>query len=95
MRTSSNHVAKQIHFKCNGRESWPLYYSYYILSIDDLKHLTAVRSVQHNKFAEENGLASFMMSAKNGDQVNQAFWKIASNLAGKLILSSVMCICIL
>ena len=63
-----------------------LYYSYYILSIDDLKHLTAVRSVQHNKFAEENGLASFMMSAKNGDQVNQAFWKIASNLAGKFIL---------
>jgi hypothetical protein len=49
---------------------------------DDLKHLTAVRAVQHNKFAEENGLASFLMSAKNGDQVNQAFWKVASSLAG-------------
>eukprot|EP01032_Pedospumella_encystans_P016463 gene16463-18786_t len=48
---------------------------------NDLKHLTAVRAVQHNKFAEENGLASFMMSAKNGDQVTQAFWKIASTLA--------------
>lgn len=52
------------------------------LLLDDLKHLTAVRAVQHNKFAEENGLASFMMSAKNGDQVNQAFWKVASTLAG-------------
>lgn len=50
---------------------------------DDLKHLTAVRAVQHNKFAEENGLASFMMSAKNGDQVTQAFWKVASTLAGE------------
>lgn len=52
------------------------------LHTDDLKHLTAVRAVQHNKFAEENGLASFLMSAKNGDQVNQAFWKVASTLAG-------------
>lgn len=49
---------------------------------NDLKHLTAVRFVQHNKFAEENGMASFLMSAKNGDQISQAFWKIASTLAG-------------
>jgi hypothetical protein len=28
-------------------------------------------------------MASFLMSAKNGDQVNKAFWKIASTLAGK------------
>jgi len=49
---------------------------------DDLKHLTAVRFVQHNKFAEENSMASFLMSAKSGDQVNQAFWKVACTLAG-------------
>lgn len=50
--------------------------------VDDLKHLTAVRSAQHTKFAEENGMSSFLMSAKNGDQVKQTFWKIAGNLAG-------------
>ena len=50
---------------------------------DDLKHLTAVRSVQHSKFAEENGMASFLMSAKNGDQVQHAFCKIASSIAGE------------
>jgi hypothetical protein len=48
-----------------------------------LKHLTAVRAVQHAKFAEENGMASFLMSAKNGDQVHNAFCKIASSIAGK------------
>ena len=41
-----------------------------------------MRFVQHSKFAEENGMASFLMSAKNGDQVNNAFWKISSSLAG-------------
>jgi hypothetical protein len=46
--------------------------------------MAAVRGVQHNKFAEENGMASFLMSAKNGDQVTQAFWKVASTLAGAL-----------
>mmetsp|Transcript_19918 Transcript_19918/g.33335 ORF Transcript_19918/g.33335 Transcript_19918/m.33335 type:complete len:235 (+) Transcript_19918:184-888(+) len=49
---------------------------------NDLRHIGAVRSSQHTKFAEENGMNSFLMSAKNGDQVNQAFWKIASSLAG-------------
>ncbi len=53
-----------------------------MLSTDDLKHLTAVRSAQHTKFAEENGMSSFLMSAKNGDQVKQTFWKISANLAG-------------
>jgi hypothetical protein len=41
-----------------------------------------VRVEQHNKFAEENEMASFLMSAKSGDQVRQAFWKIASTLSG-------------
>lgn len=31
---------------------------------------------------------SFLMSAKNGDQLNQAFWKISATLAGiKYLLS--------
>eukprot|EP01036_Dinobryon_divergens_P028583 gene28583-37548_t len=49
---------------------------------NDLKHLTAVRFVQHSKFAEENAMASFLMSAKSGDQVRQAFLKIVATLAG-------------
>lgn len=49
---------------------------------DDLKHIAVIRSAQHQTFAEENGMASFLMSAKNGDQVKQAFWKVASTLAG-------------
>ena len=53
-----------------------------ILRIDDLRHLTAVRLEQHNRFAEENEMSSFLMSAKSGDQVKQAFLKIASSLAG-------------
>ena len=48
----------------------------------DLRHLTAVRTEQHNAFAEENGFASFLMSAKNGDQVTSTFVKVASKLAG-------------
>jgi Ras-related protein Rab-28 len=48
----------------------------------DLRHITAVRQEQHNAFAEENGLNSFLMSAKNGDQVTATFMKVACNLAG-------------
>jgi len=48
---------------------------------NDLKHLTAVRFAQHTKFAEENEMPSFLMSAKNGDHVSQAFWKVASSLS--------------
>ena len=29
-----------------------------------MKHLTAVRSAQHNKFADENGMYSFQMSGE-------------------------------
>ena len=49
--------------------------------------MTAVHVDQHNKFAEENHMASFLMSAKSGDQVKQAFHKIACNLAGKLLFT--------
>lgn len=49
---------------------------------NDLKHLTAVRMQQHQKFADENNMASFAMSAKNNDHVNQTFWKVASSISG-------------
>ena len=45
----------------------------------------AVRLELHNKFAEENEMASFLLSAKSGDQVKQAFFKIASLLAGTML----------
>ena len=35
----------------------------------DLSHMRAVKSEVHNRFADENVLYSFMMSAKSGDQV--------------------------
>jgi hypothetical protein len=53
---------------------------------DDLRHLTAVRSNLHSKFADENGMAAFLLSAKNGDQVKHAFWKISASLAGYNII---------
>ncbi len=55
---------------------------FYLSILDDLRHLTAVRNNQHSKFADENGMAGFLLSAKNGDQVKHAFWKISATLAG-------------
>lgn len=52
---------------------------------NDLKHLQAVRPEQHLAFAEENGMASFLMSAKTADQVKHAFVRIASSLSGASI----------
>lgn len=46
----------------------------------------AVRLDMHNKFAEENEMSSFLLSAKSGDQVKQAFHKIAAVLAGDVLL---------
>lgn len=53
-----------------------------IANKNDLRHMTAVRVEQHNAFAQENGMISFLMSAKSGDQVHSAFIKLASNLCG-------------
>ena len=41
--------------------------------------------MQHAAFAEENGMASFLMSAKTSDQVKQAFAKIATSLCGAVL----------
>ena len=49
---------------------------------NDMRHLTVVRSEQHNKFKDENGFESFMISAKTGDNIKQTFNRIAASLAG-------------
>ena len=46
----------------------------------DMRHLAVVKPEQHNCFAEENGLNSFLMSAKNGDQVSATFMKIGVSI---------------
>ena len=56
---------------------------FYVFTVDDLRHLMAVRLDLHNKFAEENEMSSFLISAKSGDQIKQAFYKIAALLAGE------------
>ena len=55
-------------------------------SIDDLRHMSAVRSDQHDNFAEENDMSSFLMSAKSGDQVKQVFNRITCSLVGAMPL---------
>ena len=37
---------------------------------------------QHTDFAQEIGATSFLMSAKTGDQVHSAFYRVAAGLAG-------------
>ena len=37
----------------------------------DLSHMRAVRHDHHNRFADENRMHSYMLSAKNGDQVSR------------------------
>ena len=37
----------------------------------DLSHMRAVRHDHHNRFADENQMHSYMLSAKNGDQVGR------------------------
>eukprot|EP01138_Halocafeteria_seosinensis_P000496 gb/GECG01000510.1/.p1 GENE.gb/GECG01000510.1/~~gb/GECG01000510.1/.p1 ORF type:complete len:203 (+),score=25.14 gb/GECG01000510.1/:1-609(+) len=48
----------------------------------DLSHVRTVRMQKHAAFAEENGMSSFLLSAKTGDQVPTTFFKIAADLAG-------------
>ena len=51
----------------------------------DLRHLMAVKLEQHDAFAEENKMSSFIMSAKNGDQVASAFLRLAATLCGVIL----------
>jgi len=62
----------------------PLPYVDLVGNKNDLRHMSAVRPDQHARFADENDMSSFLMSAKNGDQVKQVFYKVAGNLVGAL-----------
>ena len=51
----------------------------------DLAHIRAVKSDAHNKFADENCMYSYFVSAKSGDNVNSCFFRIAGDLAGVVL----------
>jgi len=48
----------------------------------DLKHISLVNIDTQARFASENEMNSFLMSAKSGDQVKQAFMRVAASLTG-------------
>mmetsp|Transcript_147 Transcript_147/g.371 ORF Transcript_147/g.371 Transcript_147/m.371 type:complete len:234 (+) Transcript_147:168-869(+) len=48
----------------------------------DMSHLRAVKSDRHTSLVETHGMRSFYVSAKTGDNVNTAFYRVASELAG-------------
>lgn len=48
----------------------------------DLEHLRTVKKEKHTEYAQKNGMASFFLSAKSGDQVNFCFQKIAADILG-------------
>ena len=48
----------------------------------DLNHMQAVKQDAHAKFAQDNSMKQYYVSAKTGDQVNTVFLQTAANLAG-------------
>lgn len=48
----------------------------------DQEHLRTVKSDRHHKFAQENGLLTYAVSAKTSEGVNLCFQKIAAELVG-------------
>lgn len=58
------------------------FYLNFLNFIDDLRHISVVSGQELNRFAEENGLASFSLSAKSGDMVLQVFSTVAASLSG-------------
>lgn len=51
----------------------------------DKSHIRAVKPDKHNKFADENDMYSYFMSAKTGDNVSACFYRIAADLAGVVL----------
>lgn len=51
----------------------------------DLYHMRTVKVEKHNQFADENEMFSCFMSAKSGDNVSQAFYRVAADLAGVVL----------
>mmetsp|Transcript_16810 Transcript_16810/g.25433 ORF Transcript_16810/g.25433 Transcript_16810/m.25433 type:complete len:101 (+) Transcript_16810:2-304(+) len=48
----------------------------------DLSHIRAVKNEKHDRFLEENDLFGYYVSARTGDNVHPAFYRIAADLAG-------------
>jgi Ras-related protein Rab-28 len=48
----------------------------------DLSHMRTVRTSLHAQFCEENETQSFFLSAKNGENVNACFFRLAASLTG-------------
>lgn len=47
----------------------------------DLSHVRTVKMAKHEEFAKSNAMGQFLVSAKTGDQVQTAFFRIAADLA--------------
>lgn len=60
----------------------PMPYMALMANKQDLAHLRTVKIEKHNQFADENDLYSYFVSAKNGEQVQPSFYRIAADLAG-------------
>lgn len=48
----------------------------------DLEHMRTVKVDKHNKFALDNNMSSYLVSARSGDSVNSCFKKIAAEILG-------------
>ena len=51
----------------------------------DLFHQQVVKLDKHNKFADDNTLYSYLLSAKTGDQLYNTFYRVAADLAGVVL----------
>jgi len=48
----------------------------------DQEHLRVIKSDRHHKFAQDNGLLTYAVSARTGEGVNLCMQKIAADLLG-------------
>lgn len=48
----------------------------------DLTHLRTVKKSKHDQFCDENDARSFLVSAKNGENINTCFFRVAAELSG-------------
>jgi Ras-related protein Rab-28 len=62
--------------------SEPMPYVALVGNKTDLSHIRTVRPNKHAQFCDENETHSFFLSAKNGENVNTCFFRVAASLAG-------------
>ena len=51
----------------------------------DLTHIRTVKPEKHNEFADAHEMYSYFVSAKTGDNVAAAFYRVAADLAGVVL----------